>query len=57
MVASLDEIHQRTEELTTYPLLENTAGQGSNLGWKFQHLEYIIRNVNQSERLGVCIDT
>lgn len=38
-------------------LLENTAGQGSNLGWKFEHLATIIDGVRDPERLGVCIDT
>ena len=37
--------------------MENTAGQGSNLGWQFEHLAYIIDNVNDPDRVGVCIDT
>lgn len=57
IVNSLNEIHRQTEELTTIPLLENTAGQGSNLGWKFEQLAAIIDGVDDSERLGVCIDT
>jgi len=38
-------------------VLENTAGQGSNLGWKFEHLAYIIDRVEDKSRVGVCIDT
>ena len=57
IVESLNEIHQRTDELATFPLLENTAGQGSNLGWKFDHLGEIIRNIDDGSRIGVCIDT
>ena len=38
-------------------VIETTAGQGSNLGYKFEHLAYIIENVNDKERIGVCIDT
>ena len=57
IVDSLNTILQRTDKLTSIPLLENTAGQGSNLGWKFEHLAYIIDSVSESERLGVCIDT
>ena len=38
-------------------LLENTAGQGSCLGWRFEHLAAIIGGVAEPERLGVCIDT
>tara|TARA_B110000495_G_scaffold198383_1_gene210126 strand:+ start:635 stop:1486 length:852 start_codon:yes stop_codon:yes gene_type:complete len=57
IVDSLNTILQRTDKLASIPLLENTAGQGSNLGWKFEHLAYIIDSVSESERLGVCIDT
>jgi len=38
-------------------LLETTAGQGTNLGYKFEHLSYIMGNVDQHERLKVCFDT
>ena len=38
-------------------LLENTAGQGSNLGYNFEQIAYIIKRVTQVERLGVCLDT
>lgn len=38
-------------------VLENTAGQGSNLGWKFEHLAHIIDKVEDKSRIGVCIDT
>ncbi|MEQ8785299.1 MAG: deoxyribonuclease IV [Pirellulaceae bacterium] len=38
-------------------LLENTAGQGTNLGWRFEHLAAIRGAVEQPERIGVCIDT
>jgi len=57
IVDSLNQVHQETDSLESYPLLENTAGQGSNLGWQFEHLSYIIDNVQVSERVGVCIDT
>lgn len=38
-------------------VLENTAGQGSNLGYTFEQLAYIIGKVNDKSRVGVCIDT
>ncbi|RBQ32764.1 deoxyribonuclease IV [Arcobacter sp. FW59] len=38
-------------------VLENTAGQGSNLGYKFEHLAYIIDKIEDKARVGVCIDT
>ncbi len=38
-------------------VIENTAGQGSNLGYKFEHLAYIINRVEDKSRIGICIDT
>ncbi|WP_207061827.1 deoxyribonuclease IV [Motiliproteus sp. SC1-56] len=38
-------------------VIENTAGQGSNLGWRFEHLAEIIHRVEDKSRIGVCIDT
>jgi deoxyribonuclease-4 len=38
-------------------VIENTAGQGSNLGYKFEHLAQIIDKVEDKTRIGVCIDT
>lgn len=38
-------------------VIENTAGQGSNLGFKFEHLAYLIDRVEDKSRIGVCIDT
>lgn len=38
-------------------VLESTAGQGSNLGWRFEHLAAIIDKVEDKSRIGVCVDT
>lgn len=38
-------------------VIENTAGQGTNLGFKFEHLAAIIDGVEDKSRVGVCIDT
>jgi len=38
-------------------VIENTAGQGSNLGYKFEHLAQIIDKVEDKSRVGICIDT
>lgn len=38
-------------------VLENTAGQGTNLGYTFEQLAYIINKVEDKSRIGVCIDT
>lgn len=45
----------RTKGVTA--VLENTAGQGSNLGFRFEHLAYIIERVEDKSRVGVCLDT
>lgn len=38
-------------------VLESTAGQGTNLGWKFEHLARIIDKIEDKSRIGVCVDT
>ncbi|HPE55150.1 MAG TPA: deoxyribonuclease IV [Bacteroidales bacterium] len=38
-------------------VIENTAGQGSNVGYKFEHLAHIIDKVEDKTRIGVCLDT
>ena len=38
-------------------VIENTAGQGSNLGYAIEHLAYLIERVEDKSRVGVCIDT
>ena len=57
IIAALDEIHAETDAAGAQCLLETTAGQGSSLGWKFEHLATILDGVRQPERLGVCLDT
>ncbi|MBE0491574.1 MAG: deoxyribonuclease IV [Sulfurospirillum sp.] len=38
-------------------VVENTAGQGSNLGYKLEHLGYLMQNSIDKARVGVCLDT
>ena len=38
-------------------VIENTAGQGSNVGYRFEHLAEIIDKVEDKSRVGICIDT
>lgn len=38
-------------------VIENTAGQGTNVGYKFEHLAHIIDRVDDKSRVGVCLDT
>jgi len=46
---------ERTEGVTA--VIENTAGQGTVLGWRFEHLAAIIDRVEDKSRVGVCLDT
>ena len=52
---SINTALSKTEKVSV--ILENTAGQGSNLGYRLEHLAAIITNVNDQSRIGVCIDT
>lgn len=58
-LSNIAEAMNRTLEKTkgVSLVLENTAGQGSNLGFKFEHLAHIIDKVEDRSRVGVCIDT
>ncbi len=53
--ASMNEVLKCTKNVTL--VVENTAGQGSNLGYKMEHLGYLMQNSIDAERVGVCIDT
>ncbi|VAX76712.1 Endonuclease 4 [Serratia symbiotica] len=52
---SINIVLDKTQGVTA--VIENTAGQGSNLGFKFEHLAVIIHGVEDKTRVGVCIDT
>jgi len=52
---SINLVLDKTQGVTA--VIENTAGQGSNLGFKFEHLAAIIDGVEDKSRVGVCIDT
>ena len=54
---SFDEIHRQTEGVRTQILVETTAGQGTNLGYRFEQIARIFDQVRAPERLGVCFDT
>lgn len=54
---SLDVVHSVIPNGNVITCLEITAGQGSSLGYKLEHLAEIIDQVKAPERLGVCLDT
>src|SRR5213078_2870132 len=57
IVASIDAVFRKVPKVNIRIALETTAGQGSCLGNKFEHLAYIISRVREPERLCVCLDT
>ena len=57
VVAAIDEVHGRCAGFRVKILLENTAGQGTAIGHRFEHLAEILKKVRDAARLGVCVDT
>jgi deoxyribonuclease-4 len=54
---ALDEVQRRCPGFKVQVLLETTAGQGSSLGYRFEHLAKILALVADPDRYGVCFDT
>jgi deoxyribonuclease-4 len=57
IVESIDRVFSGLSKIKTRIALETTAGQGSCLGNKFEHLAHIITRVREPQRLCVCLDT
>lgn len=57
IIAGLDAVHRATAGFAVRILLAPTAGQGTSIGWAFEHLRHIIDGVAESDRLRVCLDT
>ncbi|MEI8355662.1 MAG: deoxyribonuclease IV [Deltaproteobacteria bacterium] len=57
VAAAFDLLFSRVELFTGKILLETTAGQGTNLGFRFEHLREIIDRSAYPDRFGVCLDT
>ncbi len=55
--SAVDELLERTSGSPVHILLETTAGQGSNLGYRFEQLAEMMEGVKQKSRAGVCLDT
>lgn len=52
---SINIVLDKTKGVTA--VIENTAGQGTNMGYKFEQLRYMIDKVDDKSRVGICIDT
>ena len=54
---ALREVLRRRRRGTARILLEHTAGQGTSLGWRFEHLRAVLDQTDAHPRIGVCLDT
>ncbi len=52
---SINLAHQSTTRVIT--VIENTAGQGTNVGHRFEQIKAIVEQVKDKSRVGVCLDT
>ncbi|MGD8997712.1 MAG: deoxyribonuclease IV [Anaerolineae bacterium] len=57
MARALGKVHAATVGFQTRLLLETTAGQGTKLGYRFEHLAWLLKETPEGERLGICLDT
>ena len=55
IASEMNSIIDETEQVVL--VLENTAGQGSNVGYRFEHLSRVIELIEDKSRVGVCLDT
>lgn len=57
IVANLNKVFDELKTNTVTVCLETTAGQGSNLGYTFEQIAFMINGVENKEHIGVCLDT
>ena len=57
MAEAIDEVHDRVPSGTTRIAIETMAGQGTVIGYRFEHIAAILARVHDPDRLGVCLDT
>ncbi len=57
IVAQINKLLSETSKSNVIILLETTAGQGNDVGYKFEHMSSVIDGVENKERIGVCFDT
>ena len=53
----INQVFHKMTDTTTRLLLETTAGQGTNLGHRFEHIAEMLQAIDSQEKIGVCIDT
>ena len=57
IVENINLLYSKSEQNFPLLLVETMAGQGTNLGDKFEHIAYILQNADKKNRIGVCFDT
>ena len=57
IVRAVHTVSERVKPVHCRLLFENTAGQGSCIGWRFEQLGWLIRELNKPAHVGVCFDT
>ncbi len=53
----INSLHDRTKGFKTMITLETTAGQGSQMGYRFEHIAKLMEMIKEPDRIGVCLDT
>lgn len=57
IVDGLKKVHEKANPKRAWLLLENTAGQGSTLGWNMEQLGFLLSETGESMQIGICFDT
>lgn len=57
IATAIHDVFEKTKECKVKLLLENTAGQGSCVGHRFEELSIIMKSVDEKKRIGICFDT
>ena len=54
---AIQQVYEKVAPKSAWLLLENTAGQGSNLGWNMEQLGWLLERTGEAMQVGVCLDT
>lgn len=57
IASSLETLEDLADKGSTRLLIETTAGQGSSVGWRFEHLGYLVERLHKKIPIGICVDT
>ena len=57
IIEAFNRVHDQTPDFRVQILIETTAGQGTNLGYRFEQIAEILEGLEAQDRMGVCLDT